>query len=164
MTVSQWADDRLHLSPEDSAEQGKYTSARAPYQRGIMDAFNEDRAEEIVVMSSAQVGKTLIFKSVVGYHIDVDPSPILVVQPTVEMAETFSKDRLAPMIRDTPVLRGKVTICTSPGSIRFPIFRRSRGTRHSASSKLISVHLAFRSSTVRTKVRIINSIASTVTR
>lgn len=116
MTVSQWADDRLYLSPEDSAEQGKYTSARAPYQRGIMDAFCEDGAEEIVVMSSAQVGKTLIFKTVIGYHIDVDPAPILVVQPTVEMAETFSKDRLAPMIRDTPVLRGKVSDAKSRDS------------------------------------------------
>lgn len=69
-----------------------------------MDAFHEEGAEEITVMSSSQVGKTLIFKAIIGYHIDVDPAPILVVQPTVEMGETFSKDRLAPMIRDTPVL------------------------------------------------------------
>lgn len=116
MTVSQWADDRLYLSPEDSAEQGKYTSARAPYQRGIMDAFSEDGAEEIVVMSSAQVGKTLVVKAVVGHHIDVDPATILIVQPTVEMAETFSKDRLAPMIRDTPALRGKVSDAKSRDS------------------------------------------------
>lgn len=108
ITISQWAEQRLYLSPEDSAEPGKYTSARAPYQRGIMDAFHEEDAEEVTVMSSAQVGKTLIFKAVIGYHIDVDPASILVVQPTVEMGETFSKDRLAPMIRDTPVLRGKV--------------------------------------------------------
>ena len=107
MTVSQWADERLYLSPEDSAEQGKYTSARAPYQRGIMDAFNGE-AEEIVVMSSAQIGKTLIAKAIIGCLIDIDPCPIMLVQPTVEMAETFSKDRLAPMIRDTPVLRGRV--------------------------------------------------------
>lgn len=73
-----------------------------------MDAFHEEGAEEITVMSSSQVGKTLIFKAIIGYHIDVDPAPILVVQPTVEMGETFSKDRLAPMIRDTPVLRDKV--------------------------------------------------------
>lgn len=116
ITTSQWADERLYLSPEDSAEQGKYTSARAPYQRGIMDAFNEEGAEEITVMSSAQVGKTLIFKAVIGFHIDVDPAPILVVQPTVEMAETFSKDRIAPMIRDTPVLRGKVNDAKSRDS------------------------------------------------
>lgn len=116
ITTSQWADERLYLSPEDSAEQGKYTSARAPYQRGIMDAFNEEGAEEITVMSSAQVGKTLIFKAVIGFHIDVDPAPMLVIQPTVEMAETFSKDRLAPMIRDTPVLRGKVNDAKSRDS------------------------------------------------
>lgn len=106
--ISQWADERLYLSPEDSAEQGKYSSSRAPYQRGIMDAFCEEDAEQITVMSSAQIGKTLIIKAVIGFHIDVDPAPILVVQPTVEMAETFSKDRLAPMLRDTPALRGKV--------------------------------------------------------
>ena len=67
-------------------------------------------------MSSSQVGKTLIFKAVIGFHIDVDPAPMLVVQPTVEMAETFSKDRLAPMIRDTPVLRGKVNDAKSRDS------------------------------------------------
>ena len=115
-TISQWANSSLYLSPEDSAEQGKYTTARAPYQVGILDAFNEENAEEIVVMSSAQVGKTLIFKAVIGYHIDVDPAPILVVQPTVEMAETFSKDRLAPMIRDTPVLRSKIADAKSRDS------------------------------------------------
>ena len=30
------------------------------------------------------------------------------VQPPLDMAPTFSKDRLAPMLRDTPVLKGKV--------------------------------------------------------
>ena len=37
-----------------------------------------------------------------------DPSPIMVLQPTIQMAETFSKDRLSPMLRDTPVLRDRV--------------------------------------------------------
>lgn len=113
--MSQWANERLYLSAEDSAEHGKYTSARAPYQRGLMDAFNEG-AEEIVIMSSSQIGKTLVFKAVIGYHIDVDPCPILVVQPTVDMAEAFSKERLAPMIRDSPALRGKVNDAKSRDS------------------------------------------------
>jgi phage terminase large subunit GpA-like protein len=59
-------------------------------------------------MTSSQVGKTLIVKTVLGYHIDQDPCPILVLQPSLDMAETFSKDRFAPMIRDTPVLRDKI--------------------------------------------------------
>lgn len=59
-------------------------------------------------MSSAQVGKTEILNNVTGFYMDQDPSPILIVQPTLEIAEAWSKDRLAPMLRDTPCLRGKV--------------------------------------------------------
>jgi phage terminase large subunit GpA-like protein len=62
----------------------------------------------IVVMKAAQVGWTEILNNAVGFHIDQDPAPLLVIQPTLEMAEAWSKDRLAPMLRDTPVLRGKV--------------------------------------------------------
>ena len=59
-------------------------------------------------MTSAQVGKTEILNNVVGFYIAQDPSPILVVQPTLDMAQTWSKDRLAPMLRDTPALQGLV--------------------------------------------------------
>ncbi len=83
-------------------------TSRAEYQRGIMDAVSDPAIRTVVVMSSAQVGKTEVLNCLVGYHIDQDPAPILVLQPTLEMAHTWSKDRLAPMLRDTPVLRGKV--------------------------------------------------------
>lgn len=43
-----------------------------------------------------------------GYFIHYDPAPILVIQPTLEIAEAWSKDRLAPMLRDTPALRDRV--------------------------------------------------------
>ncbi len=69
-----------------------------------MDALSDPRVREIVVMSSAQVGKTEMLLNVIGYLVDQDPSPVLLLQPTLEMAEAFSKDRLAPMIRDTPAL------------------------------------------------------------
>ena len=73
-----------------------------------MDAISDPLNRDVVVMAGAQVGKTEIVLNVVGYHIAHDPSPILVVQPTLEMAQSFSKDRLSPMLRDTPQLRGKV--------------------------------------------------------
>jgi phage terminase large subunit GpA-like protein len=73
-----------------------------------MDAFSDHANRRVVVKSSAQVGKTSIVENVVGFHIDQDPSPILVVEPTLDMGEAFSKDRLAPMLRDTEPLRGKV--------------------------------------------------------
>jgi phage terminase large subunit GpA-like protein len=73
-----------------------------------MDAVSDPSIEMVVVMSSAQVGKTEIINNAIGFHVHLDPAPILLVQPTIEMAETWSKDRFAPMLRDTPVLRGLV--------------------------------------------------------
>ena len=108
LTVSEWADMYRRLSSEASAEPGQWRTDRAPYQRKIMDEINNPEVETIVLMTSAQVGKTEIILNAIGYHVDYDPAPIMVMQPTVEMAKTFSKTRLAPMIRDTPVLRGKV--------------------------------------------------------
>jgi phage terminase large subunit GpA-like protein len=73
-----------------------------------MDAVRDEFVTEVVVMKSAQVGWTEILGNVVGYHVDQEPAPILLLQPTLEMAEAWSKDRLAPMIRDTPCLRGSI--------------------------------------------------------
>lgn len=116
LTVSQWADARRRLSPEASAEPGRWDTRRAEYQRGIMDAISDATVHTVVVMSSAQVGKSEIVLNGLGYFIDQDPAPILLLQPTVEMGEAFSKDRLAPMLRDTPALQGKVKDAASRNS------------------------------------------------
>ena len=87
---------------------GMFTTGNAEYQRGIMDAFSDPQYSEIVVMSGSQIGKTEIINNIIGYFISHDPAPILCMQPTLEMAQTWSKDRLAPMLRDTPALQDKV--------------------------------------------------------
>lgn len=73
-----------------------------------MDAVNDPEVETVVFMSSSQVGKTEILNNIIGYFISYDPAPILLLQPTLQMAEAYSKDRLAPMIRDTPTFKGKI--------------------------------------------------------
>ena len=73
-----------------------------------MDAFSEPQIHTIVFMASSQVGKTEIENNAVGYYIDQDPSPLLLIMPTLELASAWSKDRFAPMVRDTPVLTGRV--------------------------------------------------------
>lgn len=73
-----------------------------------MDAVSDPEISEVVVMSGSQLGKTELLLNIVGYHIAHDPSPILVVQPTLEMGQAWSKDRLSNMLRDTPSLRDKV--------------------------------------------------------
>ena len=140
MTVSQWADKYRRLSSESSAEPGRWRTSKAPYQREIMDAVCDMRVQKVVIMSAAQIGKTdALILNPIGYYMHYDPSPIMVMQPTIQMAETFSKDRLSPMLRDTPVLRDKVndksrrqratraTLCYLPESVlrRFGIKKKS---------------------------------------
>jgi len=108
LTVSEWADRYRMLSRENSAEPGKWSTDRAPYLRGIMDAVNDHLIERIVFMKPAQVGGTEALNNVLAYFIDQDPCPIMVVQITDQEAQKWSKEKLAPMLRDTPRLRGKV--------------------------------------------------------
>jgi phage terminase large subunit GpA-like protein len=108
LSISEWADQYRVLSSEASSEYGAWNTSRAEYQRGIMDAISDDNIEEVTIMSCAQVGKTEMILNLIGYHVAQDPAPMLVVQPTLEMAQTFSKDRLAPMVRDCPTLADKI--------------------------------------------------------
>jgi phage terminase large subunit GpA-like protein len=106
LRLSQWANEYAFLSAESSAQAGKWTCY--PYQVGMMDAITDPDNEYITYMKSARVGYTKIINHVIGFHIHQDPCPLLVVQPTIEDAEGYSKEEIAPMIRDTPVLAGLV--------------------------------------------------------
>lgn len=110
LTLSQWADRYRMLSAESSAEPGRWHTDKAPYQREIMDAIGDPHIRRVVIMCAAQLGKTELLLNILGYFMAYAPAPILVMQPTLDMGQTFSKDRLAPMIRDTPVLRGLVDV------------------------------------------------------
>jgi phage terminase large subunit GpA-like protein len=104
LSVSQWADQFRQLSREASSEPGQWRTSRAQYQRDILDAISDPLTHTVVVMSCAQVGKTELLLNAIGYHIAQDAAPMLFLQPTVEMAETVAKDRIAPLVRDTPCL------------------------------------------------------------
>lgn len=106
-TVSQWADENRILVSDSSSEAGRWRTDRAPYQREIMDAFTDPKIYEIDVMASAQVGKSEIQLNMIGEAVDEDPGPMMYVQPTKEMAEDYSKRRIAPMISACPTLREK---------------------------------------------------------
>ncbi len=111
LTISQWADKYRVLSSESSAEPGRWHTDKAPYQRAIMDAIGDPHVREVVVMSAAQIGKTDAFiLNVLAYYMDYAPAPIMCMQPTLDMGQTLSKDRISPMLRDTPRLKGLVDV------------------------------------------------------
>lgn len=107
LTVETWAEEYRQLSSESSSKRGKWHSL--PWQRQPMEDVTNPDVESITLMWASQVGgKTEVINNTIGYFIDHDPSPILMLQPTVEMAESWSKERFTPMLRDTSRLRGKV--------------------------------------------------------
>lgn len=116
LKVSEWADQRRKLSSEASAEPGQWYTDRAPYLRFPMDAYNNPQWKEIVMMFSSQTGKTEVLNNICGFNIDLNPGPMLVIQPTLDMGEAWSKDRLAPMLRDSPTLKLKVDTRARNGS------------------------------------------------
>lgn len=76
-----------------------------PHTAGIMDAISDPAVHEVWCQKSKQMAWTEILLNTIGYFSDADPAPQMLMQPTLEAAESFSKERLAPMVRDSPTLR-----------------------------------------------------------
>ena len=105
LTVAEWADKYRILSRESAAEAGKWDTNRTPYMKEILMCITDIETKKITMMCSAQIGKTEMLLNVLGRYMHLDPCPILFVQPTVDDAKSFSKERVEPMIRDTTILK-----------------------------------------------------------
>jgi phage terminase large subunit GpA-like protein len=106
LKLSEWADKYFRLSPESSADVGRWRCY--PYQREILDALVDPSIEIVTWMKSARTGYTKMLDIDTAFHIAQEPCSQLIVQPTVEDAAGYSKDEIAPMLRDVPVLEGLV--------------------------------------------------------
>ncbi len=108
ISVAEWA-DRNRVVSRPSPEAGRWRTDRVPYMREIMESISDPAVERVVVQAASQVGKSELILNIVGFYIEQDPSSILVVQPDEKAMAAFSKERVKPMLRDTPALQGKVS-------------------------------------------------------
>lgn len=108
ISVSEWADKYRRLPAESSAEPGMWKTSRTPYMKKILDSVSDENVREVSIMSSAQVGKSELIINTIGYYIHNNPTSILLVQPTESTGKGFSKKRISPSIRDSPVLNNLV--------------------------------------------------------
>jgi phage terminase large subunit GpA-like protein len=74
-----------------------------------MDAFINPLVEKITIMASTQVGKTESLINMLGYVIDQDPGPTLIVYPREPDAKTASTTRIKPMITLSAALAEHLT-------------------------------------------------------
>lgn len=115
--VDAWADDKRRLPSKGASEPGKWSTDRIPFLREIMrEASPSSPVQRIVFMKSAQTGGTEVLLNAVGHTIDTLKVPAMLVQPTIDLAERFSKQRLAAMIEDCYTLREKIAPARSRDS------------------------------------------------
>ena len=99
----QWAENFRKLSKE-SSNGGRFVTAKVEVARGPMLWATEPGVSKITLMACTQLLKTTVIENIIGRFVHLDPCPILAVLPKDDAAENFSKDRLAPMIRDSKKL------------------------------------------------------------
>ena len=107
LAISEWAEKYRLLDSKASALPGPWRNAMTPYLAGVMDALQDYGTEEIVLCKAAQLGGTEAILNALGYIIQQDPSPTMVVYPSDVLAESVSKNRILPMVMASPPLRGR---------------------------------------------------------
>lgn len=104
-TPSEWAEKFRVLSSEETSEPGPYSLDRTPYWRFPLDFLTRIGLEELVCLKGAQIGWSEFCRNALGYWIDLDPGPCLVVAPDEKAANDFKIERLEPLINNTPAVR-----------------------------------------------------------
>jgi phage terminase large subunit GpA-like protein len=109
LTVTEWAERHRRLSGTESAEPGPYRVSRTPYAREPQDAMSaRSPVEEVVLQWAAQTGKTNLMLNCIGAAIDMNPGPMMIVWPTNTVAKRNSRQRIAPLLNESPKLAAKV--------------------------------------------------------
>lgn len=108
-TPSEWAEQCRVLSAEESSEPGPYSLDRTPYWRAVLDAAVRPGVEEIVCLKGAQIGWSEVCRNLMGYWVDLDPGPILVLMPDQKSAEDFREERIEPLIKHTQAVSRHVS-------------------------------------------------------
>lgn len=110
LTISQWADMYRQISTEFAAEPGKWHTDKFEPMREVMDSCSpSSRYRRVVLVKPTQSGGSeACVLNVIGYTVDINPRSMLVVFPTLDSCESFSKERLDPMITICPTLVDKV--------------------------------------------------------
>lgn len=107
LSIAEWA-DKYRILPPTSPEPGMWRTRRTPYLEEVMSAISDTNTRTVIMMFCSQVGKSEVLNNTIGYYIDYEPSPIMMIQPTIESAQQYSKERLQPMFEYSPRLREKI--------------------------------------------------------
>ena len=104
--LENWSKKNMVLNEKTSSLTGKWQPF--PYQREMMNALTDPGIQKVTFLKSARIGYTKMITIFFGYIVDQEPSPVLIVQPTLDDAKGYSKDEIDIMIQDLPCLQNKI--------------------------------------------------------
>jgi hypothetical protein len=107
LKIPEWSDRYRRLPSATSAMPGQWKTSHVEAFRGAMIAFDDPHVKILSVCSAVQMGKTELLLGIIGRTAQFDPAPMLLVEPKEDAAAKFTRERLAPMIRECPELRAK---------------------------------------------------------
>ena len=95
--LDEWVEREFKL-PIGNAIPGKYSFGPAEFQREIFRTFSDKEHKDVVVCAASQTVKTQAVICLTAYHIANDPCPLLIGQPSQDLAHTFAKTKLKPQL------------------------------------------------------------------
>jgi phage terminase large subunit GpA-like protein len=107
ISISEWAEKYRVLDPKSSALPGPWRNEKTPYLIDIMNELCNFETEEVDLVKASQLGGTEIIINAVGWAVQEDPSPTMVVYPSDELAESVSTNRIQPMISASKPVRAR---------------------------------------------------------
>ncbi len=130
-----WAKENIVFSERISALPGRYREEKFPFFSEILRALSPDDPCTIVSLAkSAQVGGTVLANIFLLGTTHLTPCDFLYVHPTEENASRWSKQKLMPLIRETPAVRGLFSESSRDGfnSILYKERKDGRGALQAA--------------------------------
>ncbi|XZG69249.1 phage terminase large subunit family protein [Chitinibacteraceae bacterium HSL-7] len=126
--IVDWADAYRYLPPT-SAESGRYRSGRTPFMRPVMRFLSPSNTaiDEIILVKGGQISGSETANNFIGFIMHIAPGPAMLVQPTVDAAKDYVRERINPLIEYTPVLRDRVAAAKSRQGDNTARFKRFPG-------------------------------------
>jgi phage terminase large subunit GpA-like protein len=124
-SLSEWADEERILGGEEGPKAGRWETATTPYLREPMDVLGlRHPSRRVTLMASAQVGKTQVELNFAGQIATETPATVLWVLPTWDEAKNFNRDKLDPLIQNTPAVRERIAPVVSRDDAGSTVLRK----------------------------------------
>lgn len=108
-TVADWAEAERYLGNEEGPFPGPWRTSRTPYIREPMEIASLSHPCPMLTMKfGAQSAKSQVLLNLLGQIATETPAPCLVVLPSIDEARSWNREKLQPMIDNSPTVRRSV--------------------------------------------------------